>query len=299
LKNMTYRFSSVALTPIPDPDCLGRHFVDQFWCIPKSTDLTIEEVIRYCNVHSIDTIIPTRDGELSFFARHREQLGETNIFALVSQLQGVETCLDKLAFSQAFPDISIPTSTDISQLSCASYVVKERFGAGSRSTLLNAARIEAQQYAEQLQAPVFQPWIEGKEYSVDLYLTRSGQPLGAIARSRDLIVDGEARISTTVNNPVLEETCLTLAQKLKLSGHLVIQAIIDSDNRIHIVECNARFGGASTLSLSAGLNSPLWLFCEATGIDPTSFPFRRSPGKLRQVRHAADTLIEMPGDADG
>ena len=276
-----------------DPECLGQHFVDRFWAMPKISELTASELISFCKTHALHAVIPTRDGDLSFFARYREEFSAAGIFVLVSSLEGIESCYDKLAFHHAVPEYSIPTETNLDCLPGTSFVVKERYGSGSRGILLQATKQAARKYVDRLQSPVFQPWVDGQEYSVDLYLLRNGKALGTIARSRDLIANGEAQISTTVSNPVLEETCLDIAQSLKLSGHLVIQAIIDNEQKIHIIECNCRFGGASTLSIAAGLRSPLWLYCEACGIDPQNYPFVRSQVKLRLLRHATDHLIEM------
>jgi len=276
-----------------DPDCIGRHFVDNFWVMPKIAEIAADEVIDFCKKHELQAIIPTRDGELCFFAQHRERFHAAGIFVMVASPEGVALCYDKLAFYHAAQSLCIQTTQTLADLSSPAVVVKERYGSGSRNNLLNTSRPLAKNHASRLQNPIFQPWIEGSEYSIDLYLTQKGKKLGAIVRSRDLIANGEAQISTTVQNPTLMNTCTELAVQLKLSGHLVIQAIIDSFQRIHIIECNCRFGGASTLSVTAGLNSPLWLYCEALDIAPDNFPFSPSTVTLRQIRHTADRIIEM------
>ena len=276
-----------------NPHCIGRYFVDNFWHMPPINKLAVAEIIDYCQKQQIEAIIPTRDGELPFFSQFRSDIEAAGIFVLSSPADGVQTCLDKLAFYQACPNVSIQTETVVDQVVSSLYVAKERYGAGSRDILLKASKKEAQGHAEKLQNPIFQPWIEGQEYTIDLYLTRTGQELGAIVRSRDLVVAGEAQITSTVSIPALEETCVQLAKQLQLSGHVVFQALIDNQCRTHIIECNCRIGGASTLSFAAGLNSPLWLFCETRGIAPSEYPFNRSSVEVRQIRHAADTLIQM------
>ena len=273
--------------------CIGRYFVDHFWHMPPIDKLAVAAIIDYCQKHQIEAIIPTRDGELPFFSLFRSDIEAAGIFVLSSPANGVQTCLDKLAFYQACPNVSIQTETVVDQVKSSLYVVKERYGAGSRDILLKASKKEAQGHAERLQNPVFQSWIEGQEHTIDLYLTRAGQKLGAIVRSRDLVVAGEAQITSSVRNPALEDTCVQLARQLKLSGHVLFQALIDNRCRIHIIECNCRIGGASTLSFAVGLNSPTWLFCETRGIAPSQYPFNRSLVELRQIRHAADTLIKM------
>jgi carbamoyl-phosphate synthase large subunit len=58
-----------------------------------------------------------------------------------------------------------------------------------------------------------------------------------------------------------------------------------------VVECNPRFGGASTLGLAAGLQTFVWAYLEAQGEPLTSRPFHRLAGERRQVRFAADRIL--------
>lgn len=282
-----------------DPDCPGRYFVDDFWLMPALKQLRIDELIGYCAAQGIRVIIPTRDGELPYFAKHRDQLKAEGITVMVSHLEAIETCLDKLAFCQAvthiMPGICIPTSTELDSLAGETYVVKERYGAGSRNILLNASRQEARDWAEKLREPIFQPQVAGQEFSIDVYLEQSGKTKGALVRSRDLIVDGEAKISTTVQNTQLELTCSQLAEQLKLTGHVVFQGIIDQQMQFRLIECNCRFGGASTLSVAAGLDSFYWFMLESLGKGLLRYPFIRAKKELRQIRYAEDLLVQHPG----
>jgi carbamoyl-phosphate synthase large subunit len=44
-----------------NPDCIGRHFVDLFWQMPVTEELTINIVLGFCRKHNIKAIIPTRE----------------------------------------------------------------------------------------------------------------------------------------------------------------------------------------------------------------------------------------------
>ncbi len=279
-----------------NPTCIGRHFVDYFWTMPAIKDLTPKEIVSYCRKHHIEAIIPTRDGDLPFFAKHRDDFDQTGIFTLSSSTAGIHTCLDKLAFHQSCPDVSIPTNKDLQKIPGLHFVAKERFGAGGKNILLNATKEEAKSYASKLKKAIFQPQINGSEYSIDLYLSRKGQLLGAMTRSRDFICNGEAKITTTLRHTQMEQLCSKLASNLQLCGHLVFQAIIDASHKIHIIECNCRLGGASTLSIAAGLNTPIWIYCESRGIEPHNYPFRPNTTPLRQIRHERDLIIKAPKD---
>src|SRR5690606_35294715 len=80
-----------------DEACIGQHFVDRFWPMPKLDQLSIEELAAYCKDNRIRAIIPTRDGELSWFAKYRDQLEAQGISVLISSPEAVRICVDKLA----------------------------------------------------------------------------------------------------------------------------------------------------------------------------------------------------------
>lgn len=272
--------------------CIGKFFVDISWEMPVLENKDIDMFIACCHDLGVKAIIPSRDGELPFFAHNRAKLQKHGITCMISAAQTVETCHDKLSFSrfaiaEGYP--AIPSSLDPKELKCKSYVVKEQFGAGSTSIGLNLTLANAKKWAKGLQHPIFQPFIKGDEYSVDVYVNLEGKAVGAIARTRDLVVNGESQVTTSVYFPELERECIKLAECLGIYGHAVMQVLIDEDNKPHIIECNARFGGASTLSLAMGLNSFEWFFLES--LKQPLPPFERSPQEKRQIRHAEDFII--------
>lgn len=74
-------------------------------------------------------------------------------------------------------------------------------------------------------------------------------------------------------------------------GHVMFQFIKDYSGDIHIIECNARFGGASTLSLAMGLDSFYWFIQESRGIPSEQLSFDRSQTEKRLIRHAEDLIL--------
>lgn len=280
-----------------DPDCLGRFFVNGFWEMPLLTDLSAENVINYCLEHQITVILPTRDGELEFFARSKPLMNANGISVMISPLNGIRICLDKLLFFETLkelPDVrSILTTLNPNVLNGNRWVVKERFGSGSRGISLNLSINDAISAGRRMVKPVFQPYIEGREFSVDIYVNQSGETVGAVTRSRDRIVEGESQVTTTIEMPEIEKRCSTAAGMLGLASHLVFQVILDSEQNIHIIECNCRFGGASSLSISAGLDSFYWFFMECAGEDLSLVKFDRKPYQLQQVRYPEDRIVQV------
>jgi len=279
-----------------NPECFARYFVDQFLVFPRDDELDVKNLIKLCQEKEINVIIPTRDAELIFYARHKMQIEEAGISVFVSSAESIELCVDKLLFADRLKNAGfsqvIETSKVASDIDSPSLVVKERFGAGSRKLGGNLTRIEAEIISHKLEQPIYQPWCEGREYSIDLYRRNKGDVLGGIVRSRDLIVNGESQITTTCVHHTLETLCCAVACRFDIYGHMVFQAIVDECGDCHLIECNCRIGGASTLSIAAGLCSFFWFFCEVSGFDPTQEkPFVRPAETLRQVRYNADLII--------
>lgn len=276
-----------------DDTCIGSYFVDTFWKCKKLSEIQKEDILDYCNANQIHCIIPTRDGELQFFAKHRSWFYENGITVLVSEPDVITTCLDKKAFAdwlikKGYP--AIPTSLNLSQTNFSSYVVKEQFGAGSISLGLNLSKEQANSHAAKLKSPIFQPFINGEEFSVDCYRTLSGKVKGVVVRKRNLIVNGESQVTTTVIHPKMEKLAVTLANDLNLYGHAVFQIIETTDKELFVIECNPRFGGASTASIAVGLDSFYWFLLESHGEPLQMYPFRRLKTNLRQVRYPMDRI---------
>ncbi|GGH33081.1 NAD-dependent epimerase/dehydratase family protein [Paenibacillus segetis] len=276
-----------------NPNAIGRYFTDSFWLMPRLDQMNFEQLLATCKEQNIKYIIPTRDGELRFFANYKQELQRKGIFIMISDPEAIEVCLDKLKFYRRGLELGfavIPTEEQLDNLKSSSFVVKERYGAGSESIGLNLQFAEALNHAQTLEQPIFQPYITGIEVSIDVYVQKSGECKAVVARKRELVVNGESQITTTFRDEVLEQQCAEFAEKLGLYGHAVFQVMIDQDGGHHFIECNSRFGGASRLSVEAGLDSFYWFLLEAEGNDLNQYPFIRPAKEKRLVRYTEDLI---------
>lgn len=278
-----------------DPNALSSHIATHFWAMPRTTDEAIDDIVQGCRERGITAVLPTRDGELIFWAQHAAAFRAAGVEVIVSAPDGVQRCIDKLEFShfgrrEELP--FIPSALFPDDLLADRYVVKERFGAGSRSIGINLDRVSAIDHARNLAQPIFQPYVEGVEISIDAWLDRHHQVKGLVMRRREKVVNGESQVTTTFRDVGLEAEATRVLERLSLRGPVVLQAMVDDANRIHVIECNPRFGGASTTSLAAGLNSLYWSLLEAGGADLTEYPFHRVTGEIRQVRIPTDLYFD-------
>ena len=263
-----------------NPECIGKYFVDKFWTGKPLEELSRRDILAYCKEHQIGTIIPTRDGELPFFAKEKSYFLDEGILVLISPPESVTICEDKYLFYEklcywGLP--SIPTYLNFGEVAEGRHVVKERYGTKTRSMGVTE--------------PIYQPFISGQEYSIDLYRTREGKVLGPVTRQRNFIVSGESQISTTCIRPEIERLCVHLANKLDLYGPCVFQGIEQEDGEFLFLECNPRFGGASSLSIAAGLDTFTYFFKEALGQSLENEPFHRESHPLRLIRYPKDLYV--------
>lgn len=271
-----------------------RYLANEFWAMPATEDAQLDNILRGCQRRNITHILPSRDGELLFWAKHQAFFRQHGVDILVAPTDAITQCLDKLTFAQLttdFDGLIIPASRRADDLSAKRLVVKERFGAGSQSLGLDLDHSQAQQHAQLLSHPIFQPFVKGQEISIDAWLSRDHQLKGHICRYREKVVHGESQISSTVTLPQFDSVIRALLERLRLSGPVVLQAIIDNDGGLNVIECNSRFGGASTLGIRAGVDSLYWSLAESLGHDLTTLPFTPASQPIRQVRHASDHYL--------
>lgn len=272
-----------------DKNCIGRYFVDFFWLMPKLDLLDINDFIAFCDEHNIRYVIPTRDADLLYFSAFKEKLLIRGICLFSADRDVVERCFDKLKFyTDTNNKLIIPAFQDIQQVDSPKLVVKERFGSGSENIAINVDKATALNFSKKLKEAIFQPYIEGQEFSVDSYVEKDGKCIASIVRSRDLVKNGESQITTFVEDKALSDIVKKFVEDLNILGHSVTQVIKYADT-YRIIECNARFGGASTLSYKMGLDSFYWFLMQTNNKKIT---FELNKTKLKQVRVAEDRYFE-------
>lgn len=279
-----------------DPEAASRYLADGFWRMPKLDALTLETIVSECKRRDIRTILPTRDGELAFWAGLRPALEIAGVSVIVSRAETVALCLDKLAFANWGKAAGLPVIAAAQQVEDDPdilLVVKERFGAGSRSIGVGLSPAAARRHATGLVDPLFQPLITGSEISVDAWLTSGGAVHGLVLRRRDRVVNGESQTTTTFRDAGLEAQAAGILERLDLSGPVVMQAFVRAAG-LAVIEVNARFGGASTASLSVGLDMLYWSFVERVWPDAPLPAFDRKLGDIRQIRVPEDVVILDP-----
>ena len=249
-----------------------RHLFDGFSTVPASDTPEFKDAIfTFCRDNNVGLLIPTRDGDMGPLSDLNARLRELGTRVMLPKSEVVRFCQDKREFSQ-FLDVngyaSIPVVSDVC-LTDMPYFARPYFGSGSRGCGVVDSLEEAKEILTQGQK-MLHPFLRHPEYSVDLLSDINGEPIQAVARKRRRVVNGESVLTTVQSIPKLEEQTIELGRKLGLKGHSVFQAFIDQGGHPIFIEVNLRFGGASCLSIKAGLRSPERILDMAFGTSSVS-----------------------------
>lgn len=271
-----------------DQNAIARLEVDHFWKMPYLNEIDGPELAFACRNKGIRLLIPTRDGELDFFARHRKAFTDAGVFIPIGSEESVATANDKLIFANSLIAAglpAIPTTLNLDSVSGDRLVVKERYGAGSESIIIDVAFDAASEASLAMSEPVFQPFVQGVEFSAELYTDQTDECLGVLVRERSRVMHGESQITTVRRRPDIADLARAVASTIGVRGHAIVQ-ILDDGDRLHVLECNSRVGGASSCAWFNGLRTVDAMLLESLGETPTNF-IPRSEGT---------TVVRMPAD---
>ena len=273
-----------------DPSVPTRPMLDWFWDMGRLDAMSDDEIVDGCLRRDVTIVIPTRDGELPRFAALRDRLREAGVFVAIGDAASVAACLDKVVTWQRCRDAGVPaieTATSIEGVEADRLVVKDRHGAGSRALLVDASRDEAAAFAAGLDEPIFQPFVEGDEFSIDAYVAADGAVVSSLVRRRSTVVAGESQVTESVDRPDIDDLARRALGALGVRGHAVVQ-VIDGPNGPVLIEVNSRVGGASAAAFAGGVRSIEYMLEEARGETPSAAP-GPSPA-IELVRLPSDTI---------
>ncbi|MAR78443.1 MAG: hypothetical protein CMD43_05845 [Gammaproteobacteria bacterium] len=112
---------------------------------------------------------------------------------------------------------------------------------------------------------IFQKYIKGNEYSIDIYVDRHGLFIGAIPRIRLNVVSGESIATRSIYSEKLISYAKSFCNAIPLIGALTLQVIIHKNN-IYFLELNPRIGGGVGCAIKSGLNIPKYLINDVRNI---------------------------------
>jgi carbamoyl-phosphate synthase large subunit len=103
---------------------------------------------------------------------------------------------------------------------------------------------------------IFQRYLPGIEYTIDVLSDLNKEPLFAVPRIRLQTKGGISTKGKIVRNQTMEEVCMNMAKSTGIRGPCCIQMKETEDGEPQMVEVNARLGGGTIFTTLAGANIP-------------------------------------------
>lgn len=218
-------------------------------------------LLQECQKHQIELLIPTVDCELTHLALQAKQFAEYGIKMPLSSVDALERCRDKyslLTYCQSTghtPEFSLFTpqlNVALLQFPC---FAKPRRGAGSNGAMIINGIDDLQMLPDD-GSYLIQELLPGDEYSVDVYIHSTGQPIAAVPRLRMKIDSGIAVAARTCIHPQLSTMAIDIAQKAGITYVANVQFKADANGEFKLLEINPRFPGTLPLTSAAGIDIP-------------------------------------------
>ncbi|MDX1737939.1 MAG: ATP-grasp domain-containing protein [Alphaproteobacteria bacterium] len=258
-----------------DLDVPAASDVDALIQLPAVTDPAYKnQLLKAVKENQVRLILPSRDGDIAILKSLENELAQIGCHLPLPSLETIEICQDKKLFSEKISELGFKAIPILNKIGTEprGYFTRPRFASGSQGAYLVKSLEDAIAIAAS-KDQLLHPLILSPEYTIDILSDLAGTPLSAVCRRRLRVVNGESKWAQVEHKPLLEKAALGLAKSLKLVGHNILQAFVDKDQTPVFIECNLRFGGASILSLKAGLNTPDLLIRMVNGEKFSRCPF--------------------------
>lgn len=224
----------------------------------------IENVVKEFEVN---IILPFVNGAIEIASVCRDKFKD--VFVPVTDFETASRLFDKAEAAKVFKEAGFPIPLTYSVISAQMpAIAKPRKGGSSRGIhIFND--IEDLMHLQNLSDYLVQEYIEnGREFTVDSYVTAKGEILVTIPRERLEIMGGESTRTKTCRNETLESLSREVIKKLNLRGPVNLQFIYDPKNdRYLLMEVNPRLGGGVICSIYAGAPITDYIIDEALGVE--------------------------------
>lgn len=219
----------------------------------------IQNLLDICEADHIDLLIPTIDTDLLVLSENKEKFEAIGTRVMISDPDKIRICRDKNNTSQFFVDCGLhapmPVNNWKEYKSGFPAFIKPKDGSSS----INAFKVENEEelevYAGQVEDYIVQPFVSGKEYTIDIFCDWNGNPISIVPRERLQVRAGEVLKTQICMDQTMIEESKALCKAFKPCGPMTVQFIRDDTGIDWYIEINPRFGGGAPLSMKAGARS--------------------------------------------
>jgi carbamoyl-phosphate synthase large subunit len=215
----------------------------------------LEEVI---NNHHVQVLMPSSGYDIYAYSKYRRQIEELGAKPVVSDLDSIEMCYDKMmTFQKLEGKFDLPfTTTNPDKINEFPVIAKPRREKGGHDIMIIEDEDDLRYVTSKFSNMIFQEYLPGTEYTVDVLCHLEKKPLVAVPRIRLETKGGISTKGKVIHDPQIEETCMDVADFIGIKGPCCIQMKRSKDGTLKIVEVNPRMGGGTIFAALAGVNFP-------------------------------------------
>lgn len=238
------------------------YFADRKAILPRiNEDNYVDEIINVCKREGIRLVIPTIDTDLLLLSEERERIeSESGAVVLISSTEVISICRDKINTQKFLEEngFKIPKMYSEEELDSGELefplFIKPKSGSSSINTFKLNNIEELATYRSLIKEPIVQDFMEGKEFTVDVFLDFDGNLITVVPRLRMATRSGEISKGKIVKDREIIEDIKRLVEVLKPIGHITVQ-LMKTNKGIEYIEINPRFGGGAPMSIQSGADS--------------------------------------------
>ena len=236
-------------------------FCDRQVIVPRiKSEQYVPLLLEVCRRENIDALIPTIDTDLMILAQSRECFSDVGTRIVISAPEQIALCRDKRLTADYFHSVGLKSPSPVSNadhyMDGFPAFIKPKDGSSSVFAYKANSREELLSYATQVPDYIIQPFIQGTEYTVDIFCDFDGIPIFITPRIRLAVRAGEVLKTQIVQDQRIIDEMKQLLSDYKPCGAITVQLIReDNTGEDYYIEINPRFGGGAPLSMMAGADS--------------------------------------------
>jgi carbamoyl-phosphate synthase large subunit len=238
-----------------------------------------DQLLSLVKRHGIRLLVPTVDLDLRLLARHETRFADLGCRVLISAPEIIDICQDKRRTSGFLSKhgFDCPLTMSVRQTLSADRkgliswprFVKRWDGYASQDNAVAQDREELQFFAKRIPNAICQEYIEGTEFTCDVYVDFEMQVRCVVPRRRIEVRSGEVSKGQIVKHREIMAQARRLVELLEAGpGVITLQVFLTKEQEVKFVEINPRFGGGVPLSIEAGADFPRWILQELIGKRP-------------------------------
>ena len=229
----------------------------------------LDDIARVIGDYKVNIILPFVNGAMSTAALCKERFPE--VFVPISDPAVTARMSDKIEAARAFKEAGLPIPRTYSVIDNEMpAIAKPRHGGSSRGIKIFHDVDDLMQLPD-IDNYLLQEYIEhSREFTVDSYVSQSGEILVTVPRERLEVMGGESTRTITRKIPQLIEETQRVVRHFGFTGPVTVQFLYDRDrDRYTIHEVIPRLAGGVICSIYAGAPIPDYILQEALGISVT------------------------------